>query len=271
MNYARFWFIELLAYWEGKINTLPIQHQFGLSRQTSSNLLKQYRTENPGNLEYGTHDKAYVAKPDFKPQYIDQSVDEYFDWLTSRTFPSSPETPFGITQLKPPRRYVSPLITRKLIPAMREKQRLEIDYLSITSNDPEGRIISPHSLVKTATRWHVRAWCEKRQRFLDFVLSRFKGEPQVEGPAVYGEAHDEDWNTWVDIIVAPDSRLSAGQKQVIESDYGMQNGHLTLTVRGPLVKYTIDDLQIKTKMIELRPEAQQLICLNFDEIENWLY
>ncbi len=42
----------------------------------------------------------------------------------------------------------------------------------------------------------------------------------------------------------------------------MMDGLLTVKVRGALVKYTLDDLQIKTKMLEADPQAQQLVCVN---------
>ena len=271
---ARLWLIELLAYWEGKINTRPIQQRFKLSRQSCSELFRHYRSQNPDNLCYDRHLKAYVLGEHFKARYIDQSVDEYLNWLCYQTLPAPAdrEPPnISMTRLAPPRRYVSPVIMRSLILAMREKQRIDIEYLSVASSDPEGRIIAPHSLVKTATRWHVRAWCEKRQQFLDFVLSRFKGQPVMEGPAQYHEADDEIWNTWVDIEVAPDQRLSPAQKQIIEADFGMVSGKLVLPTRAPLVKYTLDDMQIKTKMIEARPEAQQLVCVNYNDIKQWLF
>ena len=51
----------------------------------------------------------------------------------------------------------------------------------------------------------------------------------------------------------------------------MVDGRLVVKARGALVKYTLDDLQIKTKMLEADPQAQQLVCVNYSDIKQWLY
>lgn len=51
--------------------------------------------------------------------------------------------------------------------------------MSFTTTDDETRLIAPHTLVFTSMRWHVRAYCEKNGDYRDFVLSRFRGEPEL--------------------------------------------------------------------------------------------
>ena len=85
------------------------------------------------------------------------------------------------------------------------------------------------------------------------------------------EIDDVKWNSFVNLILAPDSRLSDIQKQALEKDFNMMDGRLTVKARGALVKYTLDDLQIKTKMLEADPQAQQLVCVNYSDIKQWLY
>ena len=64
-------------------------------------------------------------------------------------------------------------------------------------------------------RWHVRAYCEKNRDFRDFVLSRFRGINDIEGDAAMRREDDVRWNSMVNIILVPDSRLTDYQKAII--------------------------------------------------------
>lgn len=120
-------------------------------------------------------------------------------------------------------------------------------------------------------RWHVRAYCEKNGDFRDFVLSRFRGEPELLGSSDKSAADDEAWQTEVKIRIKPDPRLSREQKQVIAEEYGMKRSQLVISTRGPLVQYTLQQLQIDPKMLDGRATAQQLIVANLEEIREWFF
>lgn len=77
----RYRFIELIAYWEGCINTSHLTQQFGLSRQQASADLGHYRAQAPGNLDYNTSRKLYLATSTFTQHYISGDLVEYFNWL----------------------------------------------------------------------------------------------------------------------------------------------------------------------------------------------
>ena len=269
----RYWMLELIAFWEGQINTKPLMSALGLTRQSVSQLLKQYQADFPNSLDYDAKRKAYQITDHFKPHYIDQTVDEYFAWLHFGNIPTFPQEPTHHTQYRIDAlpRYVSPHVMRPLHKAVKEKTAVDCEYLSVASSDPQGRLLYPHSFVKTANRWHVRAYCALRQEYLDFVLSRFQSVDYDGENAQNTPAQDERWNTQVTLILAPDSRLTDKQKSVLENDYGMTNSQLHITTRAALVKYTLDDLQIKTKMLEANPQAQQLVCVNYADIKQWLY
>ncbi|WP_421855524.1 WYL domain-containing protein [Marinomonas sp.] len=269
----RYWMLELIAFWEGQINTKPLMSALGLTRQSVSQLLKQYQADFPNSLDYDAKRKAYQITEHFKPHYIDQTVDEYFAWLHFGNIPTFPQEPTHQTQYRIDAlpRYVSPQVMRPLLKAVKENTAVDCEYLSVSSSDPQGRLLYPHSFVKTANRWHVRAYCDIRQQYLDFVLSRFQSVDYDGKTTEHTGQQDELWNTQVTLILAPDSRLTDKQKSVLENDYGMTNGQLHITTRAALVKYTLDDLQIKTKMLEANPQAQQLVCVNYADIKQWLY
>ena len=269
----RYWMLELIAFWEGQINTKPLMSALGLTRQSVSQLLKQYQADFPNSLDYDTKRKAYQITDHFKPHYIDQTVDEYFDWLNYGKIPTFSNAAKDATQhrIQALARFVSPQVMRPLLQAVKDKTAVDCEYLSVSSSDPQGRLIYPHSFVKTTGRWHVRAYCDMRKQFLDFVLSRFQNVDYDGKASEHTEQQDTLWNTQVSLILAPDSRLTDKQKHVLENDYGMTDGQLSITTRAALVKYTLDDLQIKTKMLEANPQAQQLVCVNYPDIKQWLF
>lgn len=81
--------------------------------------------------------------------------------------------------LQVPDRTVRPELLRPLLRACRDGLRLECEHVSFATPDAEIRLITPHTLIYTGMRWHVRAYCEKNKDYRDFVLSRFRGVPPV--------------------------------------------------------------------------------------------
>lgn len=270
----RFRFIELIAYWEGHINSRNLIQQFGFSRQQCSVDLSQYNEQAPNNLRYDSSLKAYRPTENFHCYFITGDVVEYLNWLHSPaslyTQPAnSKATPYVALRL--PTRQVSPQIMRGLIAAINQGRRLDVDYVSLSNPNREGRIIVPHTFVNTGLRWHLRAWCEKSQAYRDFVLSRFRGNPELLEKSPHAADADHAWKTQVTIILAPDPRLSPAQQDVLAIDYQMDNGQLHIATRACLVQYLLQEMQINTKMLDGTPEAQQLICVNPQDIKPWLF
>lgn len=266
----RYRFIELIAYWEGRFNATTLAQQFGQSRQQNSADINAYKNLAPDNLIYDSSLKVNIPTNHFLPQFISTQVDEYLYWFHTGQLPSS--APQALSEaLKIPARKISPQIMRCLVAAIRQQKRVEVDYVSLNNPNREGRFIAPHSFVNTGLRWHLRAWCEKSREYRDFVLSRFRGEPELFGKSQHTAAQDTAWNTQVTIILQPDPRLSPTKREVLENDYQMQNGQLHITTKGCLVNYLLREMQINTKMLDGTPEAQQLVCVNLVDIKPWLF
>ncbi|WP_427981179.1 WYL domain-containing protein, partial [Agarivorans sp.] len=219
----RCYFIELLAYWEGKVTTRHLREQFGISRQQASKDLKHYNQQILTPLIYHSSLKGFIPPCDYSPQFISKEAEQYLTWLASGSLDSGQVNTANLTfQLCSKQRYISPEVMRGLVAAMRQQNRLEVDYVSLSQPDREGRIIVPHTFVDTGTRWHLRAWCEKHNDYRDFVLSRFRGTPELLGASEHNLANDLAWNTQVELIFEPDIRLSAAQQAVIAEDYQMR-------------------------------------------------
>lgn len=272
-NHQRYRFIELMAYWEGRINTPILKQQFKLSRQQCSDAINAYIKTAPDNLRYDTSSKAYIPTENFQRLFISDDVMEYFSWLQHGTVntpsPNDQLLPYSVLNL--PARRVAPEIMRALTTAIRKQLRVEVDYVSLNNPNREGRIIVPHTFVNTGLRWHLRAWCEKSRAYRDFVLSRFRGKPELRDKSEYAITQDNAWNTTVAIILEPDQRLPPEKREVLENDYQMQKGQLRISTRACLVNYLLREMQINTKMLDGTPEAQQLVCVNLPDIKKWLF
>lgn len=249
--------IELFAQWEGRINTTHLQNVFGIGRQSASDTINAYSARYPENLSYNASIKGQQPTANFTPHHAGNSFDEYHH-LLARTGHNDYLSflQAGFSLLEAPLRNISPALVQPIIKAIREKRRLDIGYASVSSPEYESRIISPHCLVFDGIRWHVRAWCEKNQQYRDFVLSRFSGEFEFEGPAQHTAENDERWNTWLDIVIEPDPRLSPAKKRIIAMDYQMENNQRIIPVRAALVLYVWQRLRLDHYAQD--PEAQQI-------------
>jgi hypothetical protein len=268
----RFWFIELIAYWEGRIASTHLCTRFRISRQQASKIINKYKSTYPNNLIYDSSLKGYLPSTKFSAHYISGDAAEYLRWVTTPSASSpSNQRPLPHVSLELPPRQVRPELMRGLVTAMRTQSRVDVDYVSLTNPNREGRIIAPHTFINTGLRWHLRAWCEKSQEYRDFVLSRFRGDPHLMDKSPHTAEQDEAWNTQVTLIFEPDTRFDQAKRDVIIHDYNMQNGQLRITTRAALVHYLIQEMQVNTKFHAEKPEAQQLVLVNKDDVKEWLF
>ena len=63
--------------------------------------------------------------------------------------------------------------------------------------------------------------------------------------------------------------LKPEQQAII--DYGMQDGRLVIETRGALVRYVLQRYQIDTTKVHAKATAQQIVVVNLDELQRWLY
>ncbi|MFV3372382.1 helix-turn-helix transcriptional regulator [Pseudomonas sp. NY15435] len=274
----RYKLIETVVWWEGRLTTGHLMQSFGISRQQASKDINTYINEHASkNLTYDKHLKGYVPSKQFRPLFIDDSASAYLH-LLNQNHERAPHVEglalaYAHTEvLSVPDRTVRPEVLRPLLRACREGLRLECEYVSFTTPSGETRLIAPHTLIYTGIRWHVRAYCEKNRDYRDFVLSRFRGIPELmDDQSEHTREDDLGWNTLVPVIIEPDSRLKPEQRSIIEADYGMQDGQLVIEVRGALVQYVLQRYQIDPTKLHTKATAQQIVAANLDELQPWLY
>ncbi|MGB0776052.1 MAG: WYL domain-containing protein, partial [Akkermansiaceae bacterium] len=139
-------------------------------------------------------------------------------------------------------------VERVMLMAVAEGLRIQVRYWSVNSGKASWRWLRPHAFGHDGYRWHVRAWCEQREKFLDFVLGRIE---KTEWPDGNDEDKkklpvDEDWQRVVVVKVRANGMLSEQAQRAIELDYGIRKkgGVLKLKVRKAMEGYLLDHLRI---------------------------
>ena len=272
----RYRYIELIALWEGRLTTKHLCHTFQIGRQQASKDISAYnKLICPNNLLYDRSLKGYVPSANFTPKLTAGVLEEYLALVTDYYNPLNLLNSLKIQNcpledIRWPARNVDPALIRSLVEAIKYNQRMEVDYVSVKQPDREGRIIAPHTMVFTGERWHVRAWCEKNRDYRDFVLSRFRGTPELLGPSKNLVEDDLEWQTEVTMNIVPNPDLTSAQQSVVAEDYGMIKGKMNITIRAQLIPYALNLLRIDINSEAENPLSNQLVLGNASTLDNWL-
>lgn len=273
----RFEFIEFMLFWEGGIKRADIADRFGVSTPQATNDLNAYRDKAPDNLHYDSSRKRFLPTPDFQPKFLKINADRYLAQLKAITegilkiedtfFPESPP----VDAMPIPRRFVDPLVLRRLVAATRDRRSIEILYQSMsrTRSEPIWRRITPHAFGHDGLRWHVRAYCHVDNDHADFILSRCR---EVRGEDKPGAAPDADaqWNTYFDVVLEPNPELTESQRNTIALDYNMVDGRATVSVRRAMLYYFDKRLRLDVARSSDRPAETPVVVSNRAEFDRAL-
>lgn len=241
-------FIERSAYWRGIVNRHDLARVFGLSMAQASADLQEYQRLNPGALHYNLNRKRYEGAETMSPVVTEAIIEEAMAmFLTgggelsfagamtgrgSRTEPAGAQVLF----VRMPVRRAARHVERKVFLAVFSGLRIHVKYYSVNSGRDDWRWLHPRCFAHDGNRWHVRAWCERRNAWADFTLSRMadanwpeeaKGELPPDGRS----------STKSTIRLRPHQSLSEEKRKAVELDYGMAGGELELTVPEVIADY----------------------------------
>ena len=264
-------FIEFRLFWEGHVNRSDLIDKFSVSQNQASGDLNRYIALAPDNMVYDKSGKTYLRSSSFSPLFLKPDATQYLSQVRSvaegivapedawiGNFPAFDAAPS-------PARGIDPVVLRSIAIAIRRHEAIHILYQSMSAPDPEWRWISPHALAFDGFRWHARSYCEKSAEFRDFVISRIMEARQTR-PPVAPQAYDNAWNELVELHIGPHPELSTNQKRVVELDYGMDNGQVTILVRQALLYYALKRLGLDTDPAARKPQDQQIVLLNKEAI-----
>lgn len=230
-------FIDFRAYFLGEVRRSDITERFRIETAAASRDLANYKSAG-GMISLDSSTKTYKPDPDFKPLF-DHPADRVFSALCQGfgegvNHSHRPLVPCDIPhQLNTPAIETVAIISR----AICQKRAVQIEYSSFSSG-PTERVIVPFALANTGSRWHVRAFDRRRGRFSDFVLTRIRNPRELlDSSADEHErgANDIQWNRIVELEIVP--HPGSGHKEIIASDYGMQDEVLHVKVRASLAGY----------------------------------
>jgi hypothetical protein len=265
-------FIDFRLYWEGRINRKDLTEFFDISVPQASSDLKTYQEKAPKNIEYDKSGKFYFATPNFKPLFKTADSSHYFAQLRlifnkvlkeEESFLGQVPSFGSIPSVA---RVVDPEILRKILQAINSKMSMEINYQSMSRDQPIWRKIAPHTLAYDGFRWHIRAYCYIHHDFRDFLLVRIQ-ELRDSQPVVIDSSADICWHNYIEVKIQPHPGLSKAQKKMIERDYGMENGVGTIKVRAALYFYLEKHLGLDEGCASRPAREQQIILVNRDEIK----
>jgi hypothetical protein len=270
----RLQFIDFRLQWEGRINRKDVTEFFKISVPQASADLALYQHLMTDNIRYDTSTRVYVATPEFKPrsdtsgaqQYLSQLLALHRGILTHEQAFLSFAPPMESVPL--PARSLDAATLLPLIQAIAERGKLKVKYQSISRDEAPDRFISPHAFGYDGIRWHVRAYCETRRGFRDFVLGRILSTAQPEATDIKS-TDDLEWHQLVDLVLKPDPSLSPAQRRGIERDYAMKSGTSTVTCRKAMLFYTLRTLNFEIDGVP-RSGEKQLVIANLAEIKPML-
>lgn len=262
----RFRLIEIIVFWEGRLTTNHLCEAFKIGRQQASRDIAKYKSLfEQEQIILDQKLRGYKPANDFSPKFTSGTPGEYLSFLHQQKTMDSCFEFFNWQNaeceiLTVPDRAVSPKIIRKLILAARECRRVDVDYISLTSPVVRGRIITPHSIVYDGVRWHLRAYCEEKASYRDFVLSRFRNEPDLLDISTNSRDLDDDWISYEELIIIPNPYLSTPQREIIATDYNMENSKLIVKTRKALAMYYKQRLSIceDQKLLKSEPQLHHL-------------
>lgn len=268
-------FIDYRLRWDGQINRSDLTAFFGISVPQASLDLSEYTKRAPGNLEYDTSTKVYRASSSFEAAFASSALERYLDDLLRIAI--NPEVPYGsflgwhpvVATVPRPWRMLDVEIVIEVVRAIREARALKVRYQSFSGPEPSVRALTPHALVSDGYRWHMRAYCHKREEFRDFLLSRIL---EIKGSEADQDRSrgDVEWHHTLKLVLAPHPKLESTHRAVIELDYGMQDGECVLECRQALVFYVLQQLGLFEDDCGKSAKVQQITLKNRKELAAFL-
>ena len=265
-------FIEFRLFWDGGVNRADIIDMFDVSVPQASKDLTLYQERAPHNAIYDKSAKRYIASDQFQPCFLKPDPAEYLNQLRSVSEGILDKSHAWIGQFPPsdtaptPVRGMSAETLRAVIAAMRQSEAIDVKYQSLSRPEARWRWVAPHAIGFDGFRWHIRAFCKTDQTFKDFLFSRILETRGTRVSGVTGDA-DADWHEQIILEIGPHPELSDTQKKVIALDYGMRGGKANIPVRKALLYYALKRLGLDTDPAARRPQDQQIVLLNANELQ----
>ncbi|WP_228125121.1 WYL domain-containing protein [Candidatus Methylospira mobilis] len=232
-------YIEFQLYFLGKVGRGELMGRFGVAPAGATRDFALYKKFAPGNIVFDNASKIYVLGERFEPLFTHSpervltALSQGFgDGVNPVVGPLiSCEMPMVLNRLQ--LTSLAP-ITR----AINLNKAVKIRYFS--GSGASEREIVPFSLATDGLRWHTRAFDRKRQKFVDFVISRIDYAVVIDNSVP--EKHelpeqDIQWNRIVelDLVPHPDNECP----ELVARDFEIHDGVLRINLRAAMAGYVL--------------------------------
>jgi WYL domain len=238
--HERLVFIDFRSTFLGELKRSDLMGRFGIGSAAATRDIAEYRNGLGGKIELDPQSKTYRPAPGFTPIFgheIEQALT-----ALSRGFGETQILTSGALlncEIPPNLSTPSIEILAPLCRAIHARRAVKISYSSFSSGRSVREIV-PFALANNGLRWHVRAFDRKRQKFVDFVLTRvhevYEGDLGVPQEHEL-EKHDIDWGRILELQLV--AHPKEPHPEVVELDYKMVDGVLRMRVRAALASYLL--------------------------------
>lgn len=243
--------IEYLLWWRGWVRRSDLMRDFGVSIAQTSSDLQRYNSLNEGAMTYNLSSKRYEAAPRMTCKMFDASLEEAVrDFLDGGMTPGGvpfpgPASPAErLAMLELPVRRIDRQVARRVMIALLGNQWVKVKYHSLNSGTVAKRKLAPGGLAWDGSRWHLRAFCDERKEWLDFVLGRMSSVDWPDAKVPADLPKDEDWHTVETIKLTINPDLSKEQQEALRMDYGIAGKTLDMRVRKAMKSYLMAHLHL---------------------------
>lgn len=259
--------LECTVLLNGWVRTQALTESFGISRAQASKDFAVYQALAPDNLVYNRSQKYYEPGEHFRALLLSGRTSELLDVLAALPGENRPVVALAaagpsVELLRPLERELDLDILRAVSAAASNGHRLRVDYQSMRRPHPRRLELSPHTLVFSGFRWHVRAFSHEHDEYRDFVLARMHRAELLAEEVGRSREGDHDWFEEVELVVGVHPDLPEAQQAVIAADYGMRDGRTIHPVRRAMVPYFLRLMQIDPEREHPDPTVQQIRLLN---------
>lgn len=250
----RYEYIETKLLWDEGVTAKDIALTFSISRQAAQEVLNKYRKLYPLQMAYDPKLKKHVATEMFNPKFVKNNAKLFLDYLRGQTLGKyyKEEEDWSDIEITDVNLKLQTELdssnTQIILTALRRHKTVVIEYLKKknVSESTMTRLISPNHLIFANNRYHIRAYCHFKQKYLDFVLSNIISAILSTEPWVSSK-YDTEWNDIIKLRLKPNPELPEETKKAILRRYNTTNGIREITCNRALAYYIEKSLMINQK------------------------
>lgn len=239
----RFEAIEILLLWEGRVSRSRLLDLFNIHETLASRDIAGFRAEYPDACEPDSGSKSYVGSWSLRPTLTRGTFDEYQRLIGAIGSLDAVSAGVGVESIQVDATSIRHPLFAQIHRAMRLGRCIRVLYRSMSNPEAHERVIRPHSLIQTGSRWHIRAYCSKAEAFCDLNLGRISAVSASEDADLPGLDRDVDWHRIIAVRLVPHRDLSAEQARMVREEYMGGTAATVFNVRAPIAKYLIQSFR----------------------------